>query len=112
MERKTEVALKYPVGTWLYGFDVLTAKDGNEFIQKAVPWDHPYRVTRWNIGFNGADRPLIVMYELMDTDDTWNPSSTKEVYEEYLFETKEACQSFCEKGNRERSWGSWRGSYE
>lgn len=105
MERKTEVTLKYPVGTWLYGFDLVAAKSGNEIIQKAMPWKSPMQVKRWNIGFNGADHPLVIKYELSDVD-YWSPDRIKERYEEYLFETKEACQEFCDKGNQARSWGS------
>ena len=107
MERKTEVTLKYPVGTWLYGFDLLTAKDGNDVIQKAKPWNNPMKVVRWNIGFTGNDHPLIIEYELTDVDH-WEPGRIREVYEEYLFETKEECQAFCDAGNKRKAWGSWR----
>lgn len=107
MERKTEVTLKYPVGTWLYGFDLVSAKVGNEIIQKAIPWENPMQVKRWNIWFNGDDHPLAIMYELSDVP-YWSPDRMKDVYEEYLFETKEECEAFCDKGNAAKSWGSWR----
>lgn len=104
MERKTEVTLKYPVGTWLYSFDVVSAKIGDEIIHKAKPWEKPMQVKRWNVGFTGVDHPLIVEYELSDVS-YWSPDRIRERYEEYLFETKEACQEYCDKGNVAKLWG-------
>ena len=104
---ETKVELKYPVGTWLYSFDVIVAKSGDEIFQKAVPWENPMQVKRWNVGFTGADHPLIVRYELSDVP-YWAPDRIRECYEEYLFDTKEACQDYCDKGNALKSWGTWR----
>lgn len=103
----TKVELKYPVGTWLYSFDVISAKNGDEIIQKAMPWESPMQVKRWNVEFVGADHPLIVRYELSDVT-YWSSDRIRERYEEYLFETKEACWEYCDKGNASKAWGCWR----
>lgn len=107
MERKTEVTLKYPVGTWLYGFDIIPFRKDDEIIQNAKPWDAPMQVKRWNIGFTGEDHPLIVEYKLSDVS-YWEPERIRKRYEEYLFESKEDCQDFCDNGNASKSWGAWR----